>query len=185
MIQVYFIALIIVFIYGILLYCRLVFDKPNNLDKDLKPDLIIGFDYWDSLALPFLMIFPFSWILVWSQSHEELSLLPFIITILITTFILILLLKYRFNRYYFTNEGIVILSLLTKKVTTISIDKIVGYSYRPSTKDSPSFLIVTKQKKIHINTRQIKNIPLFKDYFKKHKIDYFEYDWLTGNDYKK
>ena len=120
-----------------------------------------------------------------TQSNEKLYLLPFIIIIVLTFVTLVKVLKHRLKRYYLTDQGIVILNLFTSKHFIISTDKILGYSYRESYNDSPSYLVGTSQLNISFSVRQIKSIEQFKNYFKKHNIQYYEYDWLTGNDYKK
>lgn len=183
--EVYFIVFLIAITDGTILFCKYLLDKPNILDKELNADLIIGSYSWDYLALPIIFIFPFVWMLVWTQENPDLYLLPFVITFILTAGSLILLVKYRFNRYYLTDKGIVILNLLTKKHLTLAIDKVKGYSYRQGYRSSPNYLVATSQKNINFSVKQIKNIPLFKEYFKKHNIPYYEYDWLTGNDYKK
>lgn len=183
--EVYFLISLIVITDGVILYCKFLFDRPNKLDQELNPDLIIGSDYWDLIALPLIFVLPFVWLQVWTQTKKELYFLPFLVISLLTILSLILVLKHRLKRYYLTDKGIVILNLLTNQILAIPTDKIQGFSYRQGYRSSPSYLIATSLKRINVSVRQIKNIQVFKDYFKKHNIQYYEYDWLTGNDYKK
>lgn len=186
MIEVYFLISLIVVTDGIILGCKYMYDKPNILDKELQPDLIIGSDYCDSLILPFIFIFPFGWIWGLVKERPDLYFLPFLIISILTIISLILLIRYRFKRYYLTDKGIIKLNLLTNAYSVImQIDKIIGYSYRSGYRSPNYFLVATNQGKINFNTRQIKNLTLFKDYFKKHNIQYYEYNWLTGYDYEK
>ena len=185
MTEVYFLISLIVITDGVILYCKYIFDRPNKLDQQLKPDLIIGSDYWDLIALPLIFVLPFVWLQGWTQTKKELYLLPFFIISILTIISLILVLNHRLKRYYLTDKGIVVLNLLTNHILTIPIDSIKGFSYRQGYRSSPSYLVASAQKRINISVRQIKNIQVFKDYFAKHNIQYYEYDWLTGNDYKK
>ncbi|HUM53615.1 MAG TPA: hypothetical protein PK431_17475 [Chitinophagales bacterium] len=185
MTKVYFLISLIVVTDGVILYCKYIFDRPNSLDKELKPDLIIGSDYWDLLVLPLIFVLPFVWLQGWTETIKELYFLPFLVISILTVLSLFLALKYRLKRYYLTDNGIVILSLFTNQILTIPIDTIKGYSYRQGYRSAPSYLVASVQKRINISVRQIKNIQVFIDYFKRHNIQYYEYDWLTGNDYKK
>ena len=185
MTEVFFLLSLIVITDGIILYAKFVYDRPHTLDKELKADLIIGSDFWDSLALPFIFVLPFVWLQVYTQSKAELYFIPYIVICILTIISLFLLLKHRFKRYYLTNNGIVILNLLSNKYLTIQTDNIKGYSYRKRFRGSPIYLVATSQRKLYFSVRQIKSIALFKDYFKRHNVQYYEYDWLTGNNYKK
>jgi hypothetical protein len=185
MTEVYFLISLIVITDGVILFFKQVLDRPNKLDQDLKPTLIISSDYWDTLALPLIFILPFVWLQGWTQTNKELYFLPFIVISILTIVSLYLVLRHRLKRYYLTDNGIVILNLLTSRLQTISIEKIHGYSYRQGYRSSPSYLVATTLSKISISVRQIKNIVAFKDYFKRHNIQFYEYDWLTGNDFKK
>jgi len=185
MTEVYFLISLVIIANGVTLFFKQLLDRPNKLDQDLKPTLIIGSDYWDILALPLIFILPFVWLQGWTQTNKELFFLPFILISILTIVSLYLALRHRLKRYYLTDNGIIILNLLTSKLQTISIENIHGYSYRQGYRSSPSYLVATTLSKIKISVRQIKDITAFKDYFIKHSIQYYEYDLLTGNDYKK
>ena len=185
MTEVYFLISLIIITDGIIFYCKYLFDKPHILDKDLQPDLIIGSNYWDSFALPLVFVLPFFWLQIWTRNNPNLYFLPFVLITILTITALILLIKYRFKRYYLTDKGIIILNLFTNKYFTINIGDVKGYSYRKGYRSSPCYIVATSQKGINFSVRQIKNIAIFKDYLKKHNIQYYEYDLLTGNDYKK
>lgn len=185
MTEVYFLIALIVVTDGIILYCKYLFDRPNKLDNELNPDIIIGSDYWDLLALPLIFILPFVWLQGLTQTKTGLYFLPFLVIGFLAIISLVLVLKLRLKRYYFTDKGIVILNLLTKQTQQILTSSIKSYSYRQGYRSSPSYLVATSQKRLNISVRQIKSPQVFKDYFKRHNIQYYEYDLLTGNDYKK
>jgi hypothetical protein len=182
--EVYFLISLIVITDGIILFCKFRYNRPHVFDKDLNPVLIIGSDYWDLLALPLIFVLPFVWLQNWLQAYKTLYFLPFSIISVLLLFSLIMLLRHRLKRYYFTDNGIVILNLFTNQFLIIPKDQVQGYSYKKSLRGSPAYLVVTTAKKFYFNIRQIKNLELFKEYFTKQNIPYYEFDWLTGHDYK-
>lgn len=184
MLEVYFLILLILFIDGFILYCKYTFDKPHKFDIELSPILTVSSDYLDMLALPFIFVFPFGWLIALTQSNSSLRILPFVITILLSIVAVLYVVKRLFKRYYFTDEKIIILNLVTKTYTSIPISAVNGYSYRRGYKGSKFYFISSSLKNINISYSRVKNHTLFHDYFKKRNIQYYEYDWLTGNDYK-
>ena len=185
MTEVYFLISLIVLTDIVILYFIYHFDRPNKFDKELKPDLIIGLDNWDLLALPLIFVIPFVWLQGVLQTINNWYLLPFMIICILTIVSLFLVLRYRFNRYYLNNNGIVILNLFTNQILKISIEKIQGYIFHKGVRSPGRYIVVTEGKKIKLSVRQIKNIKVFKDYFKKHEIQFYEHDWITGIDDKK
>lgn len=184
-IDTYYLIGMLVLFDGLILACKYYFDRPLELDKELKPDLIINSDYFDLLAIPFIYFFPFIWLKVWTKDNIGLFPIPYLVIGFLFVLTVFLLFRSRFIRIYFSDNGIAIFNLFTKQLNSIPISDILGYSLRKGFRSPSSYLIVTSYKKFTVSSNQIRNLKTFKQYFDKHNIPYYEYDLLTGNDYKK
>jgi len=153
MTEVYFLISLIVLTDVVILYCKYHFDRPNRLDKELKPDLIIGSDYWDILALPLIFVLPFVWLQGLVETSNNLYLLPFLIICILTIISMLLVLRYRFKRYYLNNNGIVILNLFTNEILKIPLEKIQGYIFHHGVRSPSYYHVVTDRRRIKLSVR--------------------------------
>ncbi len=185
MIQVYYLLALLVIVDGIILCCKYVVDIPNKLDTELKPDLIIKSKFWDTLAWPLIFVIPFGWTYGVTETKKNLYALPYILFSFFAIILLIVLLKHRFKRFYLSDTGIVVYNLLSQKSIKIPIENILKYTYRTGYRSRPCYIVTTRYKKFSFSEGQIKDVSKFKAYFRKHNIQFYEYDSLTGYDYKK
>ena len=187
MFDVYLMICPILFFDCIIIYWRYIFIRPIPFDKEIQPELIINSNYWGYLLLPFLFfVIPYAWLIVLTQDNTNLKLIPFIVCSVLTIISIYLLFRHGYKRYYLTNSGITVLNLATSIHVTYPIDTIKGYSYRIGFRGPNSYnVLLPNNKRIGFDESVIKDINSFKAYFKKHGIQYYEYDSLTGFNYKK
>jgi hypothetical protein len=169
-----------IFIAEVLLVIALLnFDKKTNYDIHLNPEFTLNANYVDYLWMPIgiqvLGIIIFSG---WTENFTNglMRTLPsFVLTILAVAFLVIK----RYRRFYFTDNGLYILYLAMDKLDKTSLKDIKRGGIKKTIR-STMYFIETPKGQINFSRGQIGNEKQFREYFRRHGIDYYLYSSSTG-----
>ncbi len=186
MLQVYLMIGSIILFDAIILFCRHVFNRPVPFDNEVNAEVTLNSNNLGYLLLPFLFfVFPYAWLTILTQENPHFVLVPFFVCSLLTAIGVMLLIKFGYKRYYLATDGITVLNLAKMSYVHYPLASIKGYRYKSGYRIPDSYDVILANKRIGFEVSSIKDVNSFREYFERHDIPYYEYDWLTGNDYRK
>jgi|GEM_PF-4551966 len=186
MLQVYLMIGPILLFDAVILLCRHVFNRPVPFDHEINAEVILNSNNLGFLLLPFLFfIFPYAWLTILIQDKPQLALVPFFTCSLLTAVGIMIIIRYGYKRYYLTEQGITILNLSKMSYRQYPMDAIKSYRFRSGYRLPDRYDVMLSDRRIVFEVSSIQDVGRFREYFERHRIPYYEYDWLTGNDYRR
>jgi len=167
-----------------ILSAKSIFDNPSN-DPETKIYLVINPDYINFLLYPLAILFACGCIYGPLSGYAWGSMAAGLLAVLLELLYTLFIVGTQIKKYYFTDSGITILNIVTNKYLDIPLATIKGYSFHRGSSGEHSYFIISTVKNLVIVMKRIKDPDAFKKYFADNQKQYYEYDWVTGNDYPK
>ncbi len=156
----------------LLIYFILRTEKNIIPDNEIKPVFVLGANYSEYIWFPFVFQLGGVLLIEIITNHTAFPFLKAIPPFLMTTIGTLLLISTRYKRFYFTDNGLIIYNLLSKKKVFIPLDNIKKAG-KKQTLRSTLFFIQATNKSVYFTRNQLGNEDQFKEYFRQKEIKWF------------
>lgn len=153
----------------LLIYFILRTEKKHIPDNEIKPVFVLGANYSEYLWMPLGFQLAGSLFIEIITNHTASPYLKAIPPFLISTIGTLLLISTRYKRFYFTDNGLIIYNLFSKKKELIPLDKIKKAG-KKSTRTSTFFFIQATNKSVYFTRNQLGKEEQFKEFFRQKGI---------------